>query len=73
MEKEQITTSIQTHILIKMVEHKYWKHKHTNINNLPKGMPSFLRSSGHVKTAIKELIKSQFHQVWALLLLLLYD
>jgi len=59
-EKERITNAIKRHILLKLVEHRYWQHKHTNINNLPKSLPSYLRSSGHVKNAIRELIKQGF-------------
>ena len=58
MEKQRIIKAIQRHVLIKLVEHKYWQHKHTNINNLPKSLPSELRNSGYVKEAIKWLIKT---------------
>lgn len=36
-----------------------WLHKHTNINNLPKGLPHELRFSKHTKKAIEELLKEQ--------------
>ena len=49
MEKEQITEDIKRNILIKLVAHRYWQHKHTNINNLPKGLPSHLRSSKFIR------------------------
>lgn len=57
MEKGEVIEDIQRHILIKLVAHRYWHHKHTNIHNLPKGLPSHLRNSKYVKTAINELIK----------------
>ena len=36
-----------------------WLHKHTNINNLPKGLPNRLRASKQVKKAIEELLNEQ--------------
>ena len=36
-----------------------WMHKHTNINNLPKGLSNELRVSRDVKKAIDELLKEQ--------------
>jgi len=60
MEKEQIVEDIKRNILIKLVAHRYWQHKHTNINNLPKGLPSHLRNSKFVRKAIDELIKNGF-------------
>lgn len=57
MEKERIIKAIQRHVLIKLAEHRYWQHKHTNINNLPKSLPPETRNSGYVKGAIKRLIK----------------
>ena len=59
-EKEQLIITIKKHILTKLVEHKYWHHKHTNINNLPKSLPVYLRNSGYVKNAIKELLNKGF-------------
>lgn len=36
-----------------------WLHKHTNINNLPKGLSNKLRISKGVKKAIEDLLKEQ--------------
>ena len=36
-----------------------WMHKHTNINNLPKGLSNDLRVSRDVKKAIDELLQEQ--------------
>jgi len=36
-----------------------WLHKHTNINNLPKGLSNKLRVSKQVKKVIEELLKEQ--------------
>jgi len=49
--------NIKKFILRKLVRKRMWLHKHTNINNLPKGLPDHIRSSGNVKKAIKELLK----------------
>ena len=37
-----------------------WMHKHTNINNLPKGLSNSLKSSKDVRKAIDELLKDDF-------------
>ena len=52
-----IEKNIKRFILRKLVRKRMWLHKHTSINNLPKGLPDNLRSSGNVKKAIKELLK----------------
>lgn len=36
-----------------------WLHKHTNINNLPKGLSNQLRVSKEVKKAVEDLLKEQ--------------
>jgi len=36
-----------------------WLHKHTNINNLPKGLSNELRVSKQVKKVIEDLLKEQ--------------
>ena len=36
-----------------------WLHKHTNINNLSKGLSNKLRVSKEVKKVIEELLKEQ--------------
>ena len=59
-EKDAIINAIKRHMLLKLVEHRYWQHKHTNINNLPKSLPSHLKNSSYTKTAIKELISKGF-------------
>jgi len=51
---------IKKFILRKLYRHRMWKHKHTNINNLPKGLSNELRSSKEVKKVIDELIKENF-------------
>ncbi len=46
-------------IVRKLYRKKMWMHKHTNINNLPKGLSNELRSSKEVKKAIEELLKEE--------------
>ena len=50
---------IKKFISRKLYRHKMWMHKHTNINNLPKGLPNTLRSSKDVRKAIDELLKQE--------------
>lgn len=50
---------IKKFIVRKLYRKKTWLHKHTNINNLPKGLSNKLRVSKEVKNAIKELLKEQ--------------
>lgn len=48
---------IKRFILRKLVRHRTWMHKHTNIHNLPKGLPDYLRSRKEVRKVIEELLK----------------
>ncbi|MFH1592879.1 MAG: hypothetical protein ABIB47_05940 [Candidatus Woesearchaeota archaeon] len=50
---------IKKFIIRKLYRQKPWGGKHTNINNLPKGLSNKLRISKEVKKAIKELLKEQ--------------
>ena len=50
---------IKKFIVRKLYRKRMWLHKHTNINNLPKGLSNELRVSREVKTAIEELLKEQ--------------
>ena len=54
MEKKLI---IKKFIVRKLYRKRIWMHKHTNINNLPKGLSNVLRSSKDVRLAIDELLK----------------
>jgi len=51
---------IKKFILRKLYRQRMWKHKHTNINNLPKGLSNELKSSKEVKKVIEELLKEGF-------------
>ena len=51
--------TIKKFIVRKSYRHRIWLHKHTNINNLPKGLPNELRPSKEVRKAIDELLKEQ--------------
>ena len=50
---------IKKFIIRKLYRQRTWGGKHTNINNLPKGLSNKLRVSREVKKAIKELLKEQ--------------
>ncbi len=43
-----------------MYRSRMWKHKHTNINNLPKGLSNTLKVSKDIKKAVSELLKEGF-------------
>jgi len=57
MMDEKLT--IKKFIVRKLYRKRMWLHKHTNINNLPKGLSNELRVSREVKKAIEELLKDQ--------------
>ncbi|MDP7141298.1 MAG: hypothetical protein QF362_00960 [Candidatus Woesearchaeota archaeon] len=48
---------IKKFIIRKLYRKRMWLHKHTNINNLPKGLSNELRISKHTKKAVEELLK----------------
>lgn len=50
---------IKKFIVRKLYRTRMWLHKHTNINNLPKGLSNKLRVSKDVKKVIEELLKEQ--------------
>lgn len=50
---------IKKFIVRKLYRRRMWLHKHTNINNLPKGLSNKLRVSKQVKKATEELLKEQ--------------
>ena len=50
---------IKKFIVRKLYRKRMWMHKHTNINNLPKGLSNELRVSREVKKTIEELLKEQ--------------
>ena len=50
---------IKKFIVRKLYRKRMWLHKHTNINNLPKGLSNTLRVSKELKKAIEELLKEQ--------------
>ena len=56
----QIEDDIKKFILRKLVRHRMWMHKHTNIHNLPKGLPDYLRSRKEVRRVIDELLRQGF-------------
>ncbi len=50
---------IKKFIVRKLYRKRMWLQKHTNINNLPKGLSNQLRVSKEVKKAIEDLLKEQ--------------
>lgn len=56
-QKEDIEKEIKWFILFKMLRHRFWKHKHTSIHNLPKGLPEHLRSRKEVRKVIDDLVR----------------
>ncbi|MBU4283977.1 MAG: hypothetical protein KJ968_02620 [Nanoarchaeota archaeon] len=50
---------IKKFIVRKLYRKRMWLHKHTNINNLPKGLSNQLRVSKEVKKAIEDILKEQ--------------
>ncbi|HII29711.1 hypothetical protein COT48_04145 [Candidatus Woesearchaeota archaeon CG08_land_8_20_14_0_20_47_9] len=50
---------IKKFIVRKLYRQRMWLHKHTNINNLSKGLSNKLRVSKEVKKVIEELLKEQ--------------
>ena len=50
---------IKKFIVRKLYRKRMWLHKHTNINNLPKGLSNRMRVSKEIKKAIEELLKEQ--------------
>lgn len=53
------TRIIKNFIVRKLYRKRMWLHKHTNINNLSKGLSNKLRVSKQVKKVIEELLNEQ--------------
>ncbi len=49
--------ALKRHILLKLVNHRIWQHKHTSIHNLPKGLPPHERDMKAISEAVSELVK----------------
>lgn len=58
MEKEELFDKYQLHILKKLFDMRCWMHKHTNINNLLKGLPPHIRSRALLQKVVNRLIKN---------------
>lgn len=50
---------IKKFIVRKLYRKRTWLHKHTSINNLPKGLSNEVRVSKEVRKAIEELLREQ--------------
>ncbi|HLC72031.1 MAG TPA: hypothetical protein VJH37_00450 [Candidatus Nanoarchaeia archaeon] len=53
---------IKLHILSKLVDMRCWMGKHTNINNMQKGLPGHARDSN----VISKVVKALMQQAWIL-------
>ena len=49
--------AVKRHILLKMVAHRMWQHKHMSIHNLPKGLPPHARDMKMISDIVSALIK----------------
>lgn len=59
IKNKELYKAVKLHILKKLFDQKRWMHRHTNINNLPKGLPSHLKGHKIVKKVIEGLIKER--------------
>ena len=50
---------ITFHILTRLVRRRIWKHKHTSIHNLSKGIPDSFKNDKLIKKVISNLLKQQ--------------
>jgi len=55
-----LQTSIMKRFLRKLVNLNIWGGRHTEIRNLQKSLPDYLRGTKEHKKAIKELINKEF-------------
>tara|TARA_Y100000310_G_C20691793_1_gene822772 strand:+ start:3406 stop:3681 length:276 start_codon:yes stop_codon:yes gene_type:complete len=60
MDKDKLLLTIKIHVLKKLADMRCWVNKHTNINNMQKGLPPHYRDSKVIKKVIDRLIKEGF-------------
>ena len=60
MASELFYEQIKVHILKKLFDMRCWMGKHTNINNMQKGLPSHARDSKTISKAINELEQNEW-------------
>ena len=58
-----LQTSIMKRFLRKLVNLNIWGGRHTEIRNLQKSLPDYLRGTKEHKKAIKELINKEFLKI----------
>ena len=56
----RLYNKIKRLVLIKLFNRKMWMYKHTNINNIPKGLDPKLKQSKEMKKVINDLIKGNW-------------
>lgn len=60
MPSDRFYEQIKTHILKKLFDMRCWMGKHTNINNMQKGLPSHARDSKVISKVVRELIQKDW-------------
>ena len=60
MASELFYEQIKAHILKKLFDMRCWMGKHTNINNMQKGLPSHSRDSKVISKVINELERNEW-------------
>lgn len=58
--KEEFYDAIKVYIVKKLFDLHCWVHKHTSVNNIPKGLPSHARDSKIIKKIVDELIRKEW-------------
>ncbi len=60
MVADKFYEQIKTHILKKLFDMNCWMGKHTNINNMQKGLPGHARDSKVISKVVSELINKEW-------------
>lgn len=60
MISDEFYERIKTHILKKLFDMRCWMGKHTNINNMQKGLPAHARDSKVISKAVKECVQKEW-------------
>ena len=60
MGKEDLYDKLKLHILKKLFDMRCWMGKHTNINNMQKGLPPHFRDNKVISNIVSELIKNEW-------------
>ncbi len=60
MVTDKFYEQIKTHILKKLFDMRCWMGKHTNINNMQKGLPRHARDSNVISKVVSELMQKEW-------------